>query len=168
MKPLLILIYGPNGAGKTTLARALATKYRGLQIQIDTFSSMARGRFWHTRQNNKDKMVLVLGVLDAAMKSTSHRRFFLEGVLIYPFMFKLLEAWCKKNFVKFVPIYLTGNLVDLDFRIRHRKILKKNWNEHLPEFFENFHYKKARKISSSGKTSQVVLKEIQAVIGERG
>ena len=90
MRPLLILIYGPNGAGKTTLARALATKYSGLHIQIDIFSSMARDKFWHTRQNNKDKMVFVLGVLDAALRDTNYRQFFLDGVLIHLFMFHLL------------------------------------------------------------------------------
>lgn len=162
MKPLLVLIYGPNGAGKTTITRALATKYRGLHVQIDIFSSMARGKFWYTRRNNKDKMALVLGILDAAIKNTKYRQFFVDGVLIYRFMFKQLEAWCGKNSVRFIPIYLSGNFLELDYRIKQRKTMKKNWNEVLPEFYDNFRYEKAVKVDTSGKKPEVVINEISS------
>lgn len=160
MKSLLVLIYGPNSAGKTTIARALATKYRGLHIQIDIFSSMARGKFWYTRRNNKDKIALVLGILDAAIKNTKYRQFFVDGVLIYRFMFKQLEAWCEKNCVKFISIYLSGNFSELNYRIKQRKTMKKNWNEALPEFYDNLRYKKAVKVDTSGKKPEVIINEI--------
>ncbi|MEK7658047.1 MAG: AAA family ATPase [Patescibacteria group bacterium] len=163
MKPLLLLIYGPNGAGKTTVARALATKYRGFHIQIDIFSSMFRGRCWHSRQSNKDKIILIIGVLDAALKNTSCKKFFLDGVLIYRFMFKELEKWCKSNSVEFVPIYLTGNLSDLNYRIGQRKKLKKDRNKFLPKLYKNFRHGKAVMINSSGKTSESVINEVQSI-----
>ena len=168
MRPLLLLIYGPNGAGKTTVARALATKYCGFHIQIDIFSSIARGRSWHTRQNNKDKMILVLGVLDAALRNTSCKKFFLDGVLIYRFMFKELENWCENKGVEFIPIYLTGNLSDLNYRIGQRKKMKKDWNKSLPKLYKNFRHGKAIKINSSGKTPEVVINEIQSAFKKGG
>ena len=168
MKPVLVLIYGPNGAGKTTVARALATKYRGLHIQIDLFSSMARGRFWHTRQNNKEKIALVLGILDAAMRETKYHCFFVDGVLIYRFMFDALEEWCLKRNVNFVPIYLTGEFTDLDYRLEQRRNLKKNWNESLPKFYKYFHYSQATEINSSQKSPKAVMKEIGKIIKKGG
>lgn len=168
MRSLLVLIYGPNGAGKSTISRALATKYNGLHIQLDDFSSMMRGKLWHTRQNNKDKMTFVLSVLDSALQNTKYKKFFIDGVLVYRFMFKLFEGWCGNNNVDFCPIYLTGNLDDLNFRIKTRKKLKKNWNNLLPEFYEKFNHKNTKKINSSKKTTERVFYEIQLLIKNGG
>lgn len=168
MKSLLVLIYGPNGAGKSTISRALATKYNGLHIQLDDSSSMMRGKFWHTRKNNKDKMMLVLGVLNSALQTTKYRKFFIDGVLIYRFMFKLFEKWCRDNNVDFSPVYLTGNCNDLNFRVKRRRVLKKNWNDSLPEFYEKFSHKSIPKINSSKKTTERVFYEIQSLLKRGG
>ena len=160
MKPTLVLLCGPNGAGKTTVARALATKYRGLHIQIDMFSSMSRGKFWYTRKNNQDKIALVLGTLDAAMQKTKYRFFFVDGVLIFRFMFVALEQWCNRWGIRFIPIFLTGNFEDLNFRVETRKALRKDVNEELPAFYETFDFKKAHRVVSTGKKPKAVISQI--------
>lgn len=142
MKNKLFLFYGPNGSGKTTLARFLATKYNGLHIQLDWYSSMHRGKEWHIRKNNKDKINLLLGTLNSAITKTNYKLIFIDGVLIYPFMFQMIEDWCVANNVDFFIYKLTGNSKKLDSNIRKRKKeLKINWNKKLSEIYKNLTYK---------------------------
>ncbi|MBI5306736.1 AAA family ATPase [Candidatus Wolfebacteria bacterium] len=164
----LVLFYGPNGVGKTTIARALATQYNGLHVQIDVFSAMQRGKFWHTRKNNKDKMTLVLAVLDAALLKTSYCRFFVDGVLIYRFMFRQIDDWCRNNKIKFIPVYLTGKLKDLDYRVQQRKKIQQDWNKKLPTIYKNFNYRPAIRINSSSQSAEQIVKMIISLIKRKG
>lgn len=130
----LYLIYGPNGAGKTTVARYLATKNKGIHIQLDWFSSMQRGKTWYTRKNNKDKINILTGTLDAIFNKTLYKQVYIDGVLIYKFMFEILHKWCIKNNIKLIPIKLVGSESELNKRINIRKKKKiKNINKTLPK-----------------------------------
>ncbi|MDP2598495.1 MAG: hypothetical protein Q8P49_01555 [Candidatus Liptonbacteria bacterium] len=163
----LVLFYGPNGVGKSSVSRALATRLGGLHLQIDVFSRMQRGRFWHTRRNNKDKMFLILGVLDGALKNTSYRQFFVEGAVIFPFMIDMLEAWCCGNDVKFIAICLVGKMNDLKIRIKKRKSPKINWNKQLPGIYKKFNHKDAMILNTSKLSLQGMVRKIsQALKGK--
>lgn len=152
-KKELKLFYGPNGSGKTTLARYLATKNKGLHIQLDLFSSMHRGKNWHTRKNNRDKINLLLGLLQSAITNTNYRKYYIDGVIIYPFMFKMIENWCLDNKIIFEFIKLTGDEEDLKYRVKQRSIkVKKDWNMTLPELYKNFTYRKSIEINTTGKS----------------
>lgn len=145
----LYIIYGPNGAGKTTVARYLATKNGSLHIQLDWFSSMQRGRAWYTRKNNKDKINILIGTLDAVFHKTSYRQVYVDGVLIYKFMFEILDKWCTKNNIKFIPIKLLGSELKLNKRIDIRKKRIKNINKILPKIYSKFSYKGSEIIDAS-------------------
>lgn len=161
MKKKLFLFYGPNGSGKTTIARFLATKYNGLHIQLDWYSSMHRGKEWHVRKNNKDKINLLLGTLDSAIMKTNYKLIFVDGVLIYPFMFRMIEDWCIENNVEFFIYKLIGNVKKLNFNIKKRKKeLEINWNKKLPEIYENLIYKNTLIIDIGNKNIEALSKRI--------
>lgn len=161
MNKKLILFYGPNGSGKTTVARYLATKNGGLHIQLDWFSSMLRGKEWHTKKNNKDKIYLLLGSLDSAMKNTKYKDIYIDGVLIYIFMFKMIEDWCKDNNIDYKFIKLSGNETELNYRVKKRiKKQKKDWNKELPKIYKKITYKNSREIITTNKTLEQVIKEL--------
>ena len=160
-KKRLFLFYGANGAGKTTLARHLATKYSGLHIELDWFSSMHRGKAWHTRKNNKDKMHLLIGTLDAALVKTKYRLFFIDGVLIYPFMFRMLEDWARENGITLHLFKLVGAQKEMEYRVKRRK-KKQNWNKKLPAIYKKLTYKGSVEIPTTGKT----LLEVSRTVSE--
>lgn len=135
----LYLFFGPNGAGKTTLAKEFCLRTRAMHIEIDAFSYMQRGRVWYTRSNSKEKIRLVIAVLSEAMRC-GRTRFCLDGVLIYPFMFKMIEDWCSENRVEFFPVKTIGRVDELDFRVTRRIKQKHDWNSKLPEFYSQFSY----------------------------
>lgn len=138
-KSFLYLFFGPNGAGKTTLAKEFCLRTKAMHIEIDNFSYMQRGRAWYTRQNSKEKINLLLAVLNEALKN-GRTRFSLDGVLIYPFMFQMIEDWCVKNKIEFHPIKVVGDVDTLNFRVTRRIKLRYDWNSRLPEFYRSFHY----------------------------
>lgn len=159
----LYVIYGPNGTGKTTVARYLATKKGGLHIQLDWFSSMQRGRAWYTKKNNEDKINILIGALDAVFKKTSYKQVYVDGVLIYKFMFKTLDQWCVKNHIKLIPIKLVGSESKLNERIKIRKKKIKNINKALPEIYKKFSYKGLGIINISKLNVLEVAREIEKV-----
>lgn len=161
MKIKLFLFYGPSGSGKTTMSRFLATKYNGLHIQLDWYSSMHRGKEWHVRKNNKDKINLLLGTLDSAIMKTNYKLIFVDGVLIYPFMFRMIEDWCIENNVEFFIYKLIGNVKKLNFNIKKRKKeLKINWNKKLPEIYKKLTYKNTLIIDIGNKNIETLSKRI--------
>ncbi len=158
----LYLIYGPNGAGKTTVARYLATKNGGIHIQLDWFSSMQRGGVWYTRKSNKDKINILIGTLDAVFNKTSYKQVYVDGVLIYKFMFKILDKWCTKNNIELIPIKLVGSEPKLNKRIDIRKKRgMKNMNKILPKIYKKFSYKGSKIIDTSDLHISGVAKKIE-------
>lgn len=135
----LYLFFGPNGVGKTTLAKEFCLRTRAMHIEIDNFSYMQRGRVWYTRANSREKMRLVIAVLAEAL-NCGRTRFCLDGVLIYPFMFKMVEDWCSENGVTFYPVKMVGQNDTLNFRVTRRMKQKYDWNSKLPEFYDQFNY----------------------------
>lgn len=166
MRKKLYLFYGPNGAGKTTIARFLATKYKGLHIQLDWYSSMHRGKEWHTRKNNKDKINLLLGTLSSASSKTDYKLFFIDGVIIYPFMFKMIKEWCDENDMEFFIYKLIGKNSELNLRIKNREKKKKiNWNKKLPEIYKEITFKKTLVIDTTKEKITDLSKKIKADSG---
>lgn len=162
MNKKLYLFYGPNGSGKTTTARFLATKYGGLHIQLDWYSSMHRGKEWHTRKNNKDKINLLLGTLSSAISETDYKLFFIDGVIIYPFMFKMIEGWCSGNKIEFFVYKLVGKNFELDLRIKNRKKEGKiNWNKKLPDLYKKLTFKKTLTIDTTKEDTIGLSKKIE-------
>lgn len=156
----LYLIYGPNAVGKTTVARYLATKHGGIHIQLDWFSSMQRGRAWYTRKNNRDKMNILIGTLHAIFNKTSYKQVYIDGVLIYKFMFKILNGWCAKNKIQLIPIKLIGDESELNKRINIRKKAVKNINKLLPKIYRKFLYKGSRIINTSNLNIREVVRKV--------
>lgn len=158
----IYLIYGPNGAGKTTVARYLATNNSGIHIQLDWFSSMQRGRAWYTRKSNKDKVNILIGTLNAIFKKTSYKQVYVDGVLIYKFMFEIISRWCTENKINLIPIKLIGNELKLDERLDVRKKKKiKNVNKELPKIYQKFSYRGSRIIDTSNLSILEVAKKIE-------
>ncbi len=159
----LYLIYGPNGVGKTSIARYLATKNNGLHIQIDWFSSMQRGKVWYTRKNNKDKVNIIIGALDAIFNKTSYKKVYLEGVLIYKFMFDVIKIWCIKNNIELMSIKLIGKESIFKKRIIFRKKKIKNINKILPQIYKNFSYKNSKVIDIGNFQITEIAKKIDKI-----
>lgn len=136
----LYLFFGPNGAGKTTLSKEFCLRERAMHIELDIFSYMQRGRAWYTRRNSFEKMRLLIATLNEALRC-GRNKFSVEGVLIYPFMFRMLEDWCLTNHIRFIPVKVVGSVSALDFRVTRRIKLKQDWNSKLPDFYRGFHYR---------------------------
>ena len=134
-----VSIVGRSGAGKTTLAKEFCLRTRAMHIEIDAFSYMQRGRVWYTRSNSKEKMRLVIAVLSEALRC-GRTRFCLDGGLIYPFMFKMIEDWCSENGVEFFPVKTIGRADEINLRVTRRMKQKYDWNAKLPEFYSQFNY----------------------------
>jgi len=158
----LYLFYGPNGSGKTTIARFLATKHGGLHIQLDWYSSMHRGKKWHTRKNNMDKINLFLGTLNSAISKTSYNLFFVDGVIIYPFMFKMIKEWCKQNNIKLFTYKLIGDCPELELRVKKRvKEKKNNWNKKLSQIYKQLIFEDTLVIDTTKEKITVLSKKIE-------
>lgn len=161
-----MLIYGPNGAGKTSVARALATRARGLHIEIDAFSSMQRGRAWYTRANCREKMALVLGALDAACHGT-RRDLFLDGVLIYRFMFNMIRDWCGRKGFDFRVVKLVGDGAEMSARVQSRASVRKDLNALLPDIYRRFTYSGTVSVDVTGLGPEEASGAVAAVCGVR-
>ncbi|MDD5318377.1 MAG: AAA family ATPase [Candidatus Pacebacteria bacterium] len=159
IKREITVFYGPNGAGKTTIARYLATKNKGLHIQLDWYSSMQRGKEWYTKNNNREKINLLLGTLDAVVTKTRYNKIYLDGVLLYTFMFKMLEVWCKNNKINYKFVKLVGSEKKLAYRVtKRRKPRKNDWNKKLPKIYKHFTYPSSLEIDTTGKGISKVIK----------
>jgi len=160
------VFYGPNGAGKTTISRFLATKHKGLQIQLDWFSSMQRGKTWHKKLHCIDRIHMLIGLLNGAISKTKYTLFFIDGVFIYPEMFSLLENWSKENNFTIKFIKITGDTIVLDNRIKKRKKIIKDWNKTLPSYFKKFSYEnESLKIDTTKNQISAVTKDIEKKLG---